>query len=44
MKDFITKTQALANYYKINNNELIEFFNKKNEIVTSISNSIKSNY
>ncbi|MCO6330796.1 AAA family ATPase [Staphylococcus epidermidis] len=44
MKDFITKTQALANYYKINSNELREFFNKKNKIVTSVSNSIKSDY
>ncbi|QCT50210.1 ATP-dependent nuclease [Staphylococcus haemolyticus] len=44
MKDFITKTQALANYYKIDSNELREFFNKKNKIVTSVSNSIKSDY
>ena len=44
MKDFIKDTQALANYYRQNNKELREFFDKKNEIITGVSRSIKSNY
>lgn len=44
MKDFIKDTQALANYYRQNSTQLREFFDKKNEIITGVSRSIKSDY